>query len=89
MKLTEHQLDIALTAVGTMVIRSSLVNSQAAIAHSYPRLHPIFELIPDVKASLVNMWRKYPIDSQFFFVIDVVFSFEMKRFKKRPGFVHI
>ena len=89
MKLTEHQLDIALPAVGTMVIHSSLVNSQAAIAHSYPRLYPIFELIPDVKASLVNMWRKYPIDRQFFLVIDVLFIFEMNRFKKRPGFVLI
>ena len=49
MKLTKHQLDILLEAVGSMAINSSLVNGQAAMVHIYAGLLPIVELIPFVK----------------------------------------
>ena len=61
MKLTKHLLDIVLTAVGTMVIHSSLVNSQAAPVHTYPGLPPVAELSPDAKICLVNMIRTCPM----------------------------
>ena len=57
MKLTKHLLDMVSTAVGTMVIHSCLVNSQAAAVQTYPGLPPVAELIPEVKTCLVNMVR--------------------------------
>ena len=58
MKLTKHLFDIVSTAVGTMVIHSSLVNSQAAAVQTYPGLLPVAELILEVKTCLVNMVRE-------------------------------
>ena len=58
MSFTKHLLDIVLTAVGTMVIHSSLVNSQAAAEQTYPGLPPVAELIQEAKTCLVNMVQK-------------------------------
>ena len=61
MKLTEHQLDVVSTAVGTMVINSSLVNCQAAAVQIQPGLPFVAKLILEVKTCPVNMMQKFPM----------------------------
>ena len=58
MKLTKHLLDIVSTVVGTMVIHSSVVNSQAATVTPTQYSIPVAELTPEAKTYLVNMVRK-------------------------------
>ena len=53
--------------------------------NTYQGLYPSTELIREVKASLVIMKQKCPIDLQTFVVIDVAKSFAMNKSKKRPG----
>ena len=59
------------------------------IVHSYTGLPPVTELILEVKACLVIMMRKYPMDRQLFVIIDVVKSFAMNKSEKKPGLGHI
>ena len=57
--------------------------------HSYPGLPPVNELILEVKARLVIMMGKCPIDHQTFVVIVVVKSLAMNKSEKRQGLAHI
>ena len=52
--------------------------------HPTTGLPPVAELIPEVKASLVIVMRKCPIDCQTFDVIGFVKSFAMNKSEKRP-----
>ena len=61
MKLTEHQLDVVSTAVGTMVINSSLVNCQAAAVKIHPGLPLAAKLILEAKTCPVNVMQKFPM----------------------------
>ena len=51
-------MDIVSTAVGTMVIHSSLVNSQAAAVRTYPGLPTVAELIREAKIGFFHMVPK-------------------------------